>query len=87
MVGLNGLEPSTSTMSTWHSNQLSYNPKRLLIIHKLFCFCKLFFRLRLMIVFFDSAFAFSPFHRNIFAFRPTRDIMKKCERWIRSFIP
>ena len=33
MVGLVGLEPMTSTMSTWRSNQLSYNPLRSFIIH------------------------------------------------------
>ena len=27
MVGLTGLEPVTPTMSTWYSNQLSYNPE------------------------------------------------------------
>ena len=29
LVGLVGLEPMTPTMSTWCSNQLSYNPTRL----------------------------------------------------------
>ena len=33
MVGLIGIEPMTSTMSTWRSNQLSYNPLAGFIIH------------------------------------------------------
>ena len=33
MVGLIGIEPMTSTMSTWRSNQLSYNPLTGFIIH------------------------------------------------------
>ena len=45
MVGLVGLEPMTSTMSTWRSNQLSYNPLRHLIIHILKKNARLFFKL------------------------------------------
>ncbi len=26
MAGLTGLEPATSSVTGWHSNQLSYNP-------------------------------------------------------------
>ncbi len=32
MVGVNGLEPSTPTMSRWCSNQLSYTPKMCVIL-------------------------------------------------------
>ncbi len=36
MVGLTGFEPVTSSMSTRHSNQLSYNPEQatLLVYYK-----------------------------------------------------
>ena len=30
MAGLTGLEPATSSVTGWHSNQLSYNPEYLL---------------------------------------------------------
>ncbi len=43
MVGLVGLEPMTSTMSTWRSSQLSYNPKRLFRIPQVLSNCKSFF--------------------------------------------
>ncbi len=29
MAGLTGLEPATSSVTGWHSNRLSYNPKKL----------------------------------------------------------
>ena len=44
-MGLVGFEPMTSTMSTWRSNQLSYNPLRSLIIHELSENASVFFKI------------------------------------------
>ena len=62
LVGVIELESMTSTMSTWRSNQLSYNPLRVLIIHKRGKNASLFFKNRsASFLSFDSCHAESLF--------------------------